>query len=132
MAPRAGTKMYEPPEAEQIMVTIGIRIPNVPQDVPMEKDIKVAITNTMNGSSESEMLEFATKPEMNSPVPIISRHTPPRVQERIRISIGGTMLPIPPTIDFMNVLASMILRGMYMTNAVTRAAKAPSERPAVG
>ena len=54
----------------------------------------------------------AMKPEMNSPVPISSRHTPPRLHERISISMGGTILPIPLTMLPANSLGFMILRGM--------------------
>ena len=94
------------------MVTMGISRPKVPQDVPIEKDISAAITNTTKGNSCNGTFDDAIKPEMNSPVPISSRHTPPSVHERIRISMGGTILPIPLTILPANALGFMILRGM--------------------
>ena len=105
VAPRAGTRYIAVLSAEHIMVMIGISIPKVPQDVPMEKLIMAAIINISIGSRLSGRLVEFTKPEMNIPVPISWRQTPPRLQERIRISIGGTMLPMPPTMLPMNSFA---------------------------
>ena len=120
------------PSASQIIVTIGISMPNVPQEVPIEKLMRAAMTKIRNGRSASGRLESLTKPEMKIPVPISWRHTPPRLQERMRISIGGTIFPIPPTMQSMNSFGVRSFRGMYSRKAVTRPAKAPKERPAVG
>ena len=107
-------------------------MPNVPQEVPMEKLMRAAITKIRTGSSAIGRFDVLTKPEIKTPVPISWRHTPPRLQERIRISIGGTILPIPSTIHLMNSFGVISPRGIYSTKAVTSPANAPSDSPAVG
>ena len=45
------------------MVTIGMSIPKVPHDVPIEKDMTAAMTNTRKGSSPIGGFAEETKPE---------------------------------------------------------------------
>ena len=112
MAPSAGIRSDPAPSAAQIIVTIGISIPKVPHEVPIEKLISAAMTKIINGRRLRGRFDSLTKPEMKMPVPISCLQTPPRLQERIRISIGGTMFPMPLTMQSMNSLGVMVFRGM--------------------
>ena len=132
MAPRVGTRSGAALETLHIMVTIGISIPKVPQEVPMEKLISEAIIKIKNGSKLRGSSDVLTKPDIKMPVPIIWRHTPPRLQERTSISIGGTIEPMPLTMAFIKAFGVIILRGRYRNIAVISPAKAPRVRPAVG
>ena len=101
VAPRAGIRMDAPSALpSQIMDTIGIKIPNVPHAVPIEKDRKDATTKMIAGKILKDTLEPATRPLTNSPVPIISRQTPLKDQARERIitaeTISFTPAVIPP------------------------------------
>ena len=114
------------------MVTIGISIPKVPHEVPMEKLIRAAITKISTGRKPSGRDEFSTNPEINTPVPISCLHTPPSVQERINISIGGTIFPMPLTMQSMNSFGFISFLGIYRMPAVSSPANAPRDSPAVG
>lgn len=71
--------------------TIGSRIPKVPQDVPVAKDIPVATRNTIAGR---KILRFAALPPK---IPLTNSFAPRRpviplnVQAKVRIRIAGTM-----------------------------------------
>ena len=64
VAPRVGIRYAPAPSALQIIVTIGISIPKVPQEVPMEKLMRAAMTKIMNGRRARGRLELLTKPDI--------------------------------------------------------------------
>ncbi len=71
--------------------TMGIRMPKVPQDVPVAKDRKQPITNTMAGSrSWNPAAELFTTAATNSRAPKESVMAF-RLQAKVRIRIAGTM-----------------------------------------
>ena len=114
--------------AAQIIVTIGIRIPNVPQDVPIAKASPPATRNTIAGIIAGGILDAATKPPTNSPVFKSSLHTPLIVHASVRIMKAPTIdfTPIPiPSINSLNVIT---LRGTKRRNATISAPNPASAR----
>ena len=71
--------------AEHTGTMMGIRIPKVPQAVPMEKDKNAAMTKIRAGMMAGGRLELSTMPRTYSPVMRRSRHTPLMVHAMIRI-----------------------------------------------
>ena len=67
---------------------IGINIPNVPHDVPIENDKNPATINIIGGINIAGILEFATKSPTYSPVLNKSRQTPLIVQANVNIIIA--------------------------------------------
>lgn len=64
--PSAGISKAPMPSASQIIVTIGINIPKIPHDVPMEKLIRAAITKIRTPrrdvASVADLLLFSFAP----------------------------------------------------------------------
>ena len=75
----------------QIGTMIGIKIPKVPQAVPMAKDKKAATRNTTAGINAGGIELDATRFLTKSPVINKSWHTPLMVQARINTIKAGTM-----------------------------------------
>ena len=132
VAPNAGISTAAPSPPAQSIETMGSRIPNVPQAVPMEKDRKAATANTMAGRKLMGSLAADTKLLTNSPVPIISLHTPPSAQASISMVSAGIIVLIPSMIPVMNSCRLISFRGIYMAIATSSAANVPRVSPAVG
>ena len=71
--------------------TMGIRIPKVPQEVPVAKDKAAAMIKMIAGKIPTGILFSITWLATKSPVSSSLRHTPPIVQARIMIVIPDTM-----------------------------------------
>ena len=92
----------------------------------------IEITKIIKGRNPNGSEVFSTNPDIKIPVPISSRQTPPKLHDKISMSMGGTMLPIPPTMHSINSFGFNIFLGMYKSIAVKSPANAPSESPAAG
>ena len=76
-------------EGWHISITMGTRIPNVPQAVLMEKDKNVAAINMIAGISHMGKFPCLTSSLMNFPVLSKSLQTPLIVQASTSIVIAG-------------------------------------------
>ena len=103
--------------------TIGIRIPNVPQAVPIEKERNAAIAKTKTGRSIADIPELVTTPSMNCGACRRSRHTPESVHARIRMMFAGSIIFMPSTAPFINSLNVTKRRGTNIRSATTMAEK---------
>ena len=83
---------------------IGIRMPKVPQAVPIAKERNAAIAKTSAGSRKPGKPPFSTRPLTNSPVMSRSRQTPLIVQARMRMMSAGTIDLTPSPMPAMKSL----------------------------
>ena len=70
VAPSAGIRYTSAPGAVQIIVMIGISMPNVPQDVPIEKLMSAEMMKIRTGRNAKGRFAVLTKPEIKRPVPM--------------------------------------------------------------
>ena len=107
--------------------TIGIRIPNVPQDVPVAKARKIPTTNTRAGSRLiSALLSaiFATIPATYSAAPnesVIDLS----VHANVRTRMAGTILLKPSGIAFIHSLKLSTLVARKKMIVITSATTEP-------
>lgn len=76
-------------EGSHIRITMGTRIPNVPQAVPMEKDRNAATIKIITGRSHIGKCPCLTRSLMNFPVLSKSLQTPLIVHASTSIVIAG-------------------------------------------
>ena len=109
--------------------TIGIRIPKVPQDVPVAKARKHPIKKIIAGSRliklpATDFTAFAT----NSAAPRLSVIAF-RVHAKVRIRIAGTMALKPSGIHAIQSLKDITLRNIYTITIIIRAQILPMPSP---
>ncbi len=109
--------------------TIGIRMPNVPQAVPVEKDRKAAITKITAGRK----IDHSAPPEVTmdctkSGVWRRSRQTPESVQASTRMMLAGSMSFMPSTRPLMKSVNGTRPRGTYIRKAMPTAPKEAQTR----
>ena len=102
---------------------MGMRIPKVPQAVPIEKERNAAIAKTITGRNIALMPELVTMDCMNCGVLKSSRHTPERVQARIRMMLAGNMIFMPSTLPLKKSAKERSRRGTKRSSATTMAPK---------
>ena len=95
-----------------IPVAIGTRIANVPQEVPVEKDRKIATANNTTGMKILAEAFSPTIPPTNSASPIASP-IPFSDHAKIRIVIAGIISLKPSTRLSINPLKSTTFLGRY-------------------
>ena len=108
--------------------TMGIRMPKVPQAVPVEKLRKPATTKMMAGSRPPEMPPSATMVLTKSGVCSRSRHTPLMAQASTRMVLAGIMAFMPSPAQSMKDLRLMRPRGTNMKKATVSAPKEAQTR----
>ena len=109
--------------------TIGMRIPNVPQDVPVAKARKIAITNTRAGRKLMKLpAPLCTIPATNSFAPRLSV-IPFNVHARVRIRMAGTIALNPSGRQAMMLSNFRTLRIRYAMIVTINAPMEPSMRP---
>ena len=106
-----------------IGTTIGIRMPNVPQAVPIENERNADRQKITTGSSMALMPVLTTRCSMKTGVCRRSRHTPESVQARMRMMFAGSISFMPSTEPEANSAKLMSLRGTYMMSATISAPK---------
>ena len=109
--------------------TIGIRMPKVPQEVPVAKARKQATRKIMAGSmfTRPEAEDF-TISATNSSAPRLSVMLF-KVHAKVRIRIAGTMDLKPSGIHAIQSLKDNTFRTRYKSTVITRPKKLPSTSP---
>ena len=107
----------------QMSAMMGIKIPKVPQLVPMEKDKNPATTKMMAGISITGMLLWATKLLTYSPVLSKSRQTPLIVQASVKMMMAPVMDLTPSPMPSIKARKVMIFLGINRKKATIKAAK---------
>ena len=102
----------------QMGTTMGIRMPNVPQAVPVEKERNAATTNTMAGRMAMGTLDELTTSDTYGPT-LSALHTPFSVQARVRMLHAGTMDLIPAVMPSIKLRKVRMRRGRNSTAATT-------------
>lgn len=110
------------------LVTIGISIPKVPQEVPVANASPTATTNRITGRRMLMAVALFTMPETNAPasrwlVMVL------RVHAKVRIRIAGTICLNPAATESMHSVNVSTLRHMKYIIITTRAATEPSDSP---
>ena len=113
----------------RIAIAIGIKIPKVPQLVPVENAREIAIRKNSGGSIiinvKFPAITLPTKPPKFK---YLSLQIPESVQARQRINIAGVMALNPALKLSQNALNVTIFRGRYKNPVNTKAIKEPSTR----
>ena len=110
---------------ENTLSTMGIRIPKVPQEVPVAKERPTAMRNTMAGRKDSRVpAVLSTNCEMKIRAPRLSVIAF-RVQAQVRIIMAGTMAQKPSGKDAMHSLKCSTRRRRKNTTVKRMVAKDP-------
>ena len=112
----------------RIGTIIGIKIPKVPHEVPVEKLKNEASINTSAGSKAPGSPVVSIKVFTKTGVLSKSRHTPPIVHASISIQPEVIICCMPFVKLSMNSLNVMIFLGIYIKSAVIIPAKLPQTR----
>jgi len=113
-------------------VTIGMRIPNVPQDVPVENARKLATMNIIAGRNaprlpaEPFIASSKNPAALSSPVVIFLSAV-----ANVRIVIAGTIALNPLGMQFIASLKEITLLQSMYTIVTIRATREPRGRPTV-
>ena len=112
-----------------IAVTIGIKMPNVPQEVPVAKASPLPTRNNIAGKSEVAVILPESMLLTKAPASNFVLQKPPNVQARTRIRIAETIILNPCGIHSANSLNVITRRGRYNKNTNTSVMKEPITSP---
>ena len=114
---------------ENAATTIGIRMPNVPHEVPVEKARPIPIKKIIAGIKFINPTALPeTSPATKSFAPSVSV-TPFRLQAKTRIMIAGTIALKPSGKLSKHLRSFKTRRPKYQITVTIKAAKLPSTRP---
>ena len=117
--------------AGKMVVTIGISMPKVPQDVPVEKERKQATKKIMAGK---KFIRPAAELFIISPTYTFAPSNPVaflRAVANVRIRMAGTIALNPVGIASIHPLKETLRRIIRYTIVITSAIKAPQGKPIV-